>query len=134
MFSDERKVRHGQQLRPHALQVGPGLVVAIFKLIVGVPTRYVQETLPCVLDGIRSAFPQEFPGWLEAALQQLPPSVASRAEQQKLGEQLIRGDDSHIYDAVQDLCYRCEQVTLRSRGSATTTGTTPSRAGSNGSK
>jgi len=117
-FADERKVRHGQLLRPHALQVGPGLVVSIFKLIAGVPTRYVQDTLPAVIDCIRSAFPQEFPSWLEAGLKQLPPSVASPAEQMKLGEQLIRGDDCMVYDAVQDLCYRCEQVTLRNRGSA----------------
>jgi len=117
-FADERKVRHGQLLRPHALQVGPGLVVSVFKLIAGVPTRYVQETLPAVIDCIRNAFPQEFPSWLEAGLKQLPPSVASPAEQLKLGEQLCRGDECMVYDAVQDVCYRCEQVTLRTRGNA----------------
>lgn len=114
-YADERKVRYGALLRPHALQVGPGFVEAIFRLIAGVPTRYVQETIPCVLEGVRSAFPAEFPSWLEAALQQLPPSVASKAEQQKVGEQLVRGDDAVVYDAVQDLCYRCEQVALRNR-------------------
>merc|ERR1719330_1262036 len=57
MFAEERRVQQGQLLRPHALQVGPGLVVAIFKLIIGVPTRYVQDMLPSVLDVIRSAFP-----------------------------------------------------------------------------
>merc|ERR1719330_790527 len=77
MFTEERKVQHGQLLRGHALEVGPGLVGAIFKLIVVVPTRYVQDMLPSVLGAIRSAFPQEFPAWLGAALQQLPPSVAS---------------------------------------------------------
>mmetsp|Transcript_100858 Transcript_100858/g.325559 ORF Transcript_100858/g.325559 Transcript_100858/m.325559 type:complete len:957 (-) Transcript_100858:114-2984(-) len=121
-FADERKVQHGAKLRPHVLQVGPGFVQAIFKLIAGVPTRYVQETIPCVLECVRNAFPQEFPGWLEAALVQLPPSVASKAEQQKLGEQLVRGDDNVVYDAVQDLCYRCEQVALRNRANQSSTG------------
>jgi len=120
-FSDEKRVRYGQLLRPHCLQVGPGLVLAIFKLMAGVPTRYVQDILPSVIEVIRAAFPQEFPLWLEAGLRQLPPQVASPAEQQKLGEQLIRGDDGLVYEAVQDLCYRCEQVTLRNRGSTETT-------------
>merc|ERR1712228_790139 len=68
---------HGQLLRPHALQVCPGFVEAIFKLIAGVPTRYVQETLPSVLKCVAQAFPQEFPAWLEAGLCVLPQSVAS---------------------------------------------------------
>lgn len=116
-FADERKARYGALLRPHVLQVGPGFVEAIFRLVAGVPTRYVQESIHCLLEGVRGAFPQEFPGWLEAALQQLPPSVASKAEQQKFWEQLSRGDDGQVYDAVQDICYRCEQVALRNRAS-----------------
>lgn len=112
-----QKARHGALLRPHGLQVSPGLVEAIFRLIVGVPTRYVQETLPCVLDQIRCAFPQEFPGWLEIGMQHLPASVASIAEKQKLGQQLLLGDETQSYEAVQDLCYRCEQVALRNRSS-----------------
>jgi transportin-3 len=115
------KVQHGALLRPHALQVSPGLVEAIFKLIAGVPTRYVQDTLPSVLDAIGRAFPQEYPAWLEVGLQQLPPSVASKAEQQVFGQQLLRGDDRQVYDAVQDLCYRCEQVALRNRSQNTST-------------
>jgi len=112
---DERRVALGQRLRPHALQVCPGFIESIFRLINGVPTRYVQESLPCVIDVVRAAFPQEFPGWLEAAVGQLPPSVASPAERQKLGEQLLHGDYQLAEDAVKDLCYRCEQVALRSR-------------------
>eukprot|EP00932_Pfiesteria_piscicida_P002365 SRR837773.12301.p1 GENE.SRR837773.12301~~SRR837773.12301.p1 ORF type:complete len:512 (-),score=211.84 SRR837773.12301:4-1350(-) len=116
-FSDEKRLRQGQMLRPHALVVGPGLVLAIFRLIAQVPTRYVQELLPHVLEGLRAAFPQEFSAWLLEGLRQLPPSVASPAEQMKLGQQVVQGDDSMVYDAISDLCYRCEQVILRSRGS-----------------
>merc|ERR1719253_2413937 len=94
---------------------------ALFKLIAGVPTRYVQEIIPCVLEGIRLAFPSEFPSWLENAFQHLPPSVASAAERKKLGEQLIAGDQYSTCDAVQDLCYRCEQVALRNRAGTSST-------------
>ncbi|CAK0811589.1 unnamed protein product [Prorocentrum cordatum] len=118
---DARKVQHGQMLRPHALQVCPGFVEAIFRLIAGVPTRYVQETLPCVLESVGRAFPQEFPSWLEAGMQALPPSVASKAEQQTIGHQILQGDERLIYDAIQDLCYRCEQVALRNRAQNTST-------------
>jgi len=114
---DPQKVRYGQLLRGPVLQVCPGFVEAIFKLIAVVPTRYVQEVLPCVLESVIRAFPQEFPSWLEAGLQQLPPSVASKAEQQVIGQQLIQGDDRKIYDVIQDLCYRCEQVALCSKNS-----------------
>eukprot|EP00408_Alexandrium_pacificum_P059873 CAMPEP_0171173964 /NCGR_PEP_ID=MMETSP0790-20130122/10488_1 /TAXON_ID=2925 /ORGANISM="Alexandrium catenella, Strain OF101" /LENGTH=936 /DNA_ID=CAMNT_0011638833 /DNA_START=59 /DNA_END=2866 /DNA_ORIENTATION=- len=110
---EERRARYGALLRPQVLQVGAGFTEAIFRLVAAVPTRYVQESIHCLLEGLRAAFPQEFPGWLEAAFQQLPPSAASRAEQQKLGEQLVRGDDGQVYEAVQDVCYRCEQVALR---------------------
>merc|ERR1719424_2199282 len=120
-YADPRKAQMGQALRPHVLQVMPAFMEALFKLIAGVPTRYVQEVIPCVLEGIRSAFPMEFPPWLEAAFQHLPPSVASKAERQKIGEQLVAGDQNMIYDTVQDLCYRCEQVALRNRASAGST-------------
>jgi len=115
---DERKAQQGQLLRPQVLQVGPAFVEALFRLIAAVPTRYVQESIPSILDGMRGAFPQEFPGWLENAMLKLPPSVCSKVEMQKFGEQLLRGDDSQSYEAVQDLCYRCEQVALRNRGQA----------------
>lgn len=115
-FCEENKMRVGQAFHPLVLQVCPALVEAIFKLIAGVPTRYVQEVLPCVLDAIRNAYPQEFLSWLEQGLTSLPPSVASQAERRNLGEQIASGDDSRTYDAVQDLCYRCEQVALRTRG------------------
>lgn len=105
----------GQLLKPMVLQIGAPFVEALFRLIASVPTRYVQEILPCVLEGIRDAFPQEFPGWLEVAFQHLPASVASAVERQKFGEQLVQGGESAIFEAVQDLCYRCEQVALRSR-------------------
>jgi len=121
-FADERKVKYGTQLRPHALQVGAGFLEAIFKLVAGVPTEYVRDSLPAVLEAVRAAFPQEFPAWLEAAFQQLPPSVASKMEQQKLGEQLVQGDDSVVDDTMQDLCYRCEQVALRSRAKQSNSG------------
>ncbi|CAE8695430.1 unnamed protein product, partial [Polarella glacialis] len=107
---DERKAHYGQMLRPHVMQVAPGFVEALFRLIAGVPTRYVQECLPSILDGVRNAFPQEFPTWLENAFKQLPPNVASKAEQQKFGEQLVRGDDSQVYEAIQDpslACHSC---------------------------
>jgi len=116
-YIDAKKAQYGQQLGPHVVQVMPGFVEALFKLIAGVPTRYVQEIIPCVLEGIHAAFPQNFPGWLESAFQHLPPSVASTAERQKLGEQLMCRDSNAIYDAIQDLCYRCEQVALRNRAS-----------------
>lgn len=115
-FADEKKVKLGQLLRPFAVQVCPGLVEAIFKLIAGVPTKYVQDSLPSVLEAVRQAFPQEFPSWLEAGVHVLPPSACSQAERMKLGEQMVRGDDPTVSAAVQDLCYRCEQVALRSRG------------------
>lgn len=114
--SDQSKMAIGQRLRAHAVVVGPGFVEALMKLIASVPTRYVQEVLPDILDSVRSAFPQEFPAWLEAAVNHLPPSAASKAEQQKFGEQMVRGGYHAMNDAVQDLCYRCEQVALRTRG------------------
>ncbi|CAK9092789.1 Transportin-3 (Importin-12) (Imp12) (Transportin-SR) (TRN-SR) [Durusdinium trenchii] len=120
-YADESKAKIGQLLQPHALQVAPGFVQAIFRLIAGVPTKYVQDSIPSILDHLRSAFSQEFPAWLEAALTQLPPSVGSKAELQKFGEHIIRGDDQRLYEAIQDLCYRCEQVVLRSRGQADAT-------------
>jgi transportin-3 len=120
-YTDARKVQYGTQLRPHVIQVMPGFTEAVFRLIAGVPTRYVQEVVPSVLKGIKDAFPMEFPGWLENAFQHLPPSVASQAERQKLGEQLVGGGEHMIYDALQDLCYRCEQVALRNRASTNST-------------
>lgn len=115
---DDRKAALGQRLRPHALQVCPGFVEAIFRLVAQVPTRYVQDSLPSILGELRSAFRQEFPGWLEAAMGQLPPSACSKAEAQIFGKQLIDGSESQVYEAMQDLCYRCEQIALRSRGQA----------------
>jgi len=115
-FVDEQKASIGQMLQPHALQVAPCFVEAVFKLIAVVPTKYVQDCIPSILEGVRSAFPQEFANWLEAGLGHLPPSVGSKAELQKFGEQILRGDDAQVYEAIQDLCYRCEQVVLRSRG------------------
>jgi hypothetical protein len=112
-----RDAQYGQQLRPHVMQVMPGFMEAILKLIAGVPTRYVQEVIPSILESSNGAFPTEFPLWLEAAFQHLPAPVASKAEQKKLGEQLIHGDSNAVADAVQDLCYRCEQVALRNRAS-----------------
>jgi len=111
--SRKERVRIGQLLQPHILQVGPEFVEAIFKLIASVPTRVTQESLPSVLEHVRSAFPQEYPRWLEAGLQHLPPSVASDAEKMQIGSNLLQMDD--VYDIVQDLCYRCEQVALRNR-------------------
>lgn len=105
----------GGLLRPHVLQVGPGFVQSLFRLIAGVPTRFVQEAIPSLMENLREAFSQEFASWLELGLQQLPPSVASKAEQQKIGEQLLRGDRRQVYDGIKDLCYRCEQVALRNR-------------------
>lgn len=115
-FADEKKVRLGQLLRPHVLQVCPAFVEAVFSLIAGVPTRYVREALPCVLEALRLAFSQEFPSWVEAGLHRLPPSAASPQERLKLCERIVSNDEAAAYEAVQDLCYRCEQVALRSRG------------------
>ncbi|CAL1144993.1 unnamed protein product [Cladocopium goreaui] len=115
-YFDESKANIGRMLQPHALQVAPSFVQAIFRLIAGVPTKYVQESIPSILDHIRLAFAQEFPQWLEAGLAGLPPSVGSKAELQKFGEHIVNGDDQRLYEAIQDLCYRCEQVVLRSRG------------------
>lgn len=114
--SDDHRMIIGQKLRPHALTVGPGLVEAIVRLMAQVPTRYVTEAIADILESIQLAFPQEFPAWLEASMQHLPLSVASKAEQQKFGEQVLRGEHHAVYDAVQDLVYRCEQVALRNRG------------------
>eukprot|EP00913_Durusdinium_trenchii_P014011 g13156.t1 len=106
-YADESKAKIGQLLQPHALQVAPGFVQAIFRLIAGVPTKYVQDSIPSILDHLRSAFSQEFPAWLEAALTQLPPSVGSKAELQKFGEHIIRGDDQRLYEAIQEpVCLR----------------------------
>ena len=77
-----------------APQVAPGFVQAIFRLIAGVPTKYVQESIPSILapwvkwfaawisivvywlciseDHIRLAFVQEFPQWLEAGSESPP--------------------------------------------------------------
>ncbi|CAJ1416592.1 unnamed protein product, partial [Effrenium voratum] len=108
--ADENKANIGQLLRPHALQVTPGFVEALFTLIAGVPTKYVQETIHSILDHVRSAFPQEFATWLQAGLALLPPSVGSKVELTKFGEQILRGDEQQLYEAIQDLCYRCEQA------------------------
>eukprot|EP00439_Symbiodinium_sp_Y106_P076447 s127_g15.t1 len=101
-FVDEQKASIGQMLQPHALQVAPGFVEAVFKLIAVVPTKYVQDCIPSILEGVRSAFPQEFANWLEAGLGHLPPSVGSKAELQKFGEQILRGDDAQVYEAIQE--------------------------------
>lgn len=116
-YSDSQKAQYGQILRNPVMQVMPSFLEAVFKLIAGVPTRYVQEVIPSVLEVIRAAFPAEFAPWLEAAFQHIPLSAASKAEQLKIGERLVRADSHTVYDAVQDLCYRCEQVALRNRGS-----------------
>mmetsp|Transcript_55633 Transcript_55633/g.156624 ORF Transcript_55633/g.156624 Transcript_55633/m.156624 type:complete len:979 (+) Transcript_55633:47-2983(+) len=129
-YTESRRAQHGQLLRPHVQLVCPGFVEAIFKLIAGVPTRYVQETIPCVLEAVRNAFPQEYPLWLDAAFQHLPPSVASKAEQQKIREQLMSSMEDAVCDAVEDLCYRCEQVALRNR--ATNVGGGGKHAGNQG--
>mmetsp|Transcript_71912 Transcript_71912/g.113964 ORF Transcript_71912/g.113964 Transcript_71912/m.113964 type:complete len:965 (+) Transcript_71912:107-3001(+) len=117
-ISDPRRGPWGQALGPQVATVMPSFMEAILRLIAGVPIRYVQEIIPCVLEGVRSAFPSEFPIWLDASFRHLPASVASQAERQKLGEQLVGGDPRMLYDAVQDICYRCEQVALRNRQSA----------------
>ncbi|CAE7731438.1 Tnpo3 [Symbiodinium sp. CCMP2592] len=101
-FVDEQKASIGQMLQPHAMQVAPGFVEAVFKLIAVVPTKYVQDCIPSILEGVRSAFPQEFANWLEAGLGHLPPSVGSKAELQKFGEQILRGDDAQVYEAIQE--------------------------------
>ncbi|CAE7247094.1 Tnpo3, partial [Symbiodinium natans] len=100
-YMDEHKASIGQMLQPHALQVAPVFVEAVFKLIAGVPTNYVQDSIPSILENIRSAFPQEFATWLEAGLGHLPPSVGSKVELQKFGEQILRGDDTQVYEAIQ---------------------------------
>ncbi|CAJ1383125.1 unnamed protein product [Effrenium voratum] len=100
--ADENKANIGQLLRPHALQVTPGFVEALFTLIAGVPTKYVQETIHSILDHVRSAFPQEFATWLQAGLALLPPSVGSKVELTKFGEQILRGDEQQLYEAIQD--------------------------------
>jgi len=115
-FAADKKAQYGMQLRAHGIQVCPGLVEAIFRLIAQVPIKYMREALPCILDGVRQAFPQEFPSWLNAGLMVLPPSAASQAEKMNIGDQIVRGDESTVYDAVMDICYRCEQVAMRSRG------------------
>lgn len=116
-FGDSpQHVQRGQILRPQLAQVAPGLLAAIFKLIVGVPTRYVREAIPCLVEGIRDAFPQEFPGWLEASFQQLPPAAVSNDERPKFGQQLVAGDSRTMNDVLHDICYRCEQIALRNRG------------------
>mmetsp|Transcript_74396 Transcript_74396/g.162718 ORF Transcript_74396/g.162718 Transcript_74396/m.162718 type:complete len:954 (+) Transcript_74396:85-2946(+) len=110
------RASHGQRLRPHVLQMAPNLVLRTFQVVAQVPPRFVTELLPTLVECIRGAFPQEFPGWLETGMQQIPPSAASRAEQIRIGQLLLTGDENTIYDAMADLCYRCEQVVLRSRG------------------
>lgn len=116
--ADPRRIAWGQQLCPQVVTVMPAFMESVFRLIAGVPIRYVQEILPCILEGVRSAFPSEFAQWLDASFKHLPASVASQAERQKMGEQLVGGDSRMVYDAVQDICYRCEQVALRNRQSA----------------
>eukprot|EP00434_Breviolum_minutum_P045358 symbB.v1.2.040645.t1/scaffold7404.1/size11455/1 len=101
-YCDESKAKIGQMLQPHALQVAPSFVQAIFRLIAGVPTKYVQESIPSILDHVRGAFMQEFPQWLEAGLAHLPPSVGSKAELQKFGEHIVAGDDQRLYEAIQE--------------------------------
>jgi len=112
---DERKAEIGRMMRPHVIQVCPGFVEALFKLIANVPTKYVQEAIPSLIDNLRNAFPQEFATWLEAAMAHLPPSVGSKAELAKIGEKLIRGGDEQVYGSISDLCYRCEQVACRGK-------------------
>lgn len=115
-YEDETKLQHGKILRQKVLEVAPGFVEALFKLMAQVPTRYVQESIPCLVELSRDAFPQEFMSWLEVSFQHLPPSVASIDERRKFGQMLVQGDTNTIHDAIQDICYRCEQVALRSRG------------------
>jgi len=104
-----------ESLRLQVAQVAPFFVEAFFKLIAGVPTLYVQETLPGVLECIRDAFRNEFVGWLKAGFQHLPESVVSPTERENFVEQLVKGDRNTVIDVLQDLCYRSEQVYHRNR-------------------
>lgn len=117
-YADETQLQHGKLLRPKVLEIMPVFLEALFKLMAHVPTRYVQESIPCLVELVRDAFPQEFMHWLEVSFQHLPPSVASIEERRKFGQMLVQGDERTIHEAVQDICYRCEQVALRSRGQA----------------
>merc|ERR1712194_650700 len=47
---DETKLQHGKILRQKVLEVAPGFVEALFKLMAQVPTRYVQESIPCLIE------------------------------------------------------------------------------------
>jgi len=110
-----QKIEHGELLKPHLVQVCPSLVSAIFKLIEAVPINFMQDNLHRLLAGVRSAFPAQFPGWMELGLSQLPASVASEAQKQEIRESLARGGSMDIDDTVRELSYRCEQVALRNR-------------------
>lgn len=112
---EDRKAQLGAALRPMVLQVCPAFVEALFRLIAGVPTTYVQDSIPSIIDSIRRAFPQEFGPWLENAVRVLPPSVCSKADLAIFGPKILHGDPASMSHAIQDLCYRCEQVALRNR-------------------
>eukprot|EP00929_Paragymnodinium_shiwhaense_P119500 TRINITY_DN91410_c0_g1_i1.p1 TRINITY_DN91410_c0_g1~~TRINITY_DN91410_c0_g1_i1.p1 ORF type:complete len:963 (+),score=250.38 TRINITY_DN91410_c0_g1_i1:149-3037(+) len=116
-FRDESAAVRAQALRPTVVQVCPAFTDALFRLMAGVPTKYAQMSIPSLIHHLRRAFPQEFPAWLEAAFRHLPPSAVSQAERQHLGEQIVRGrTESDCTSVIDDLCYRCEQVALRSSG------------------
>jgi len=114
--ADPQKMQQAQLLHQHVVKVSPELVQAIFQLMAGLPTRYVQDMIPSVLESIRNAFGREqFRAWVEASFHKLPPSVASNSERINFQRQLVEGDSDWVYEAVRDLCYRCEQVVLRNR-------------------
>lgn len=109
-------LQHGRLLEPKVRAVVPSFVQALFALMAQVPTAYMQDSIPCLVELVRDAFRADYASMLEPAFTQLPASVASQDERRKLGYMLVEGRTHEIQDAVADICYRCEQVALRSRG------------------
>merc|ERR1712203_441204 len=65
-YTDETQLQHGKLLRPKVQEVTPSFVEALFRLMAGVPTRYVQESIPLLVELVRDCFQQEFPMWLQS--------------------------------------------------------------------
>merc|ERR1712166_1450119 len=85
-FTGETQLQHGHLLRPKVAEIMPAFTEALFRLMAVVPTRYVQESIPCLVELVRDAFPQEFPTLLEAAFNHISLSAASMDERRRFGQ------------------------------------------------
>lgn len=98
-----------------ALEVGPAVTETVFRAILNVPPAYVTDQFQQVLESVRDACREQYPAWLMASLQILPPQVLSENERERFARRLLEGSQYRLSDAIWEIAYRAEQLALRSR-------------------